>query len=61
MKFFNLMINSLKIFLLHPLHSSLLVVDKKRFLGDAMNCKGGENFKYNIIVIRCEINLRTKW
>jgi hypothetical protein len=41
MDFFNLKINSLKIFLLHPLHSSLVVKDKKHFLGDAMNCKGG--------------------
>ena len=44
MEFFNLKINSLKIFLLQPLHSSLQVVEKKRFLGDAMNCKGGGGF-----------------
>jgi len=62
MEFFSPKINSLKIFLLHPLHSFLLVVDKKRFFGDAMNCKGGGgwNFKYNIIVMWCKVNLRTK-
>jgi len=52
MEFFNLKINELKFFLLHPLHSSLLVVDKKYFLGDAVNCKWGwVGFKYNIIVV----------